>query len=87
MNIRAALIHVIGDIIQSVGVLIAAIILYFYPTYWIIDPCCTFLFSILVLFTTIPIMKDCIKVFMEATPSSINIDRLIKDLSNVIFFQ
>ena len=83
MNIRAALIHVIGDIIQSVGVLIAAIILFFYPKYWIIDPCCTFLFSILVLFTTIPIMKDCIKIFMEATPNTINIEKLTKDLSKV----
>ena len=83
MNIRAALIHVIGDIIQSVGVLIAAIILYFYPHLWLIDPCCTFLFSILVLFTTIPIMKDCIKVFMEATPNNINVDKLTQDLYNV----
>ena len=83
MNIRAAMIHVIGDIIQSVGVLIAAIVLYFYPQYWLIDPCCTFLFSILVLFTTIPIMKDCIKVFMEATPTNINIDKLTKDLMDV----
>ena len=83
MNIRAAMIHVIGDIVQSVGVLIAAIVLYFEPTYWYIDPCCTFGFSILVLFTTIPIMKDCIKVFMEATPSRINIDKLTKDLMDV----
>lgn len=83
MNIKAALIHVIGDIIQSVGVLIAAIVLYFYPDYWMIDPICTFLFSILVLFTTIPIMKECIKVFMEATPNNIDIIKLTSDLLNV----
>lgn len=83
MNIRAAYIHIIGDIIQSVGVLIAAIILYFYPQYWLIDPCCTFFFSILVLSTTIPIFIDCIKVFMEATPGNIDIDKLIKDLNKV----
>jgi len=29
MNVRAAFIHVIGDFIQSVGVLIASIIIYF----------------------------------------------------------
>ena len=84
MNIKAALIHVIGDIIQSIGVLIAAILLFFYPNYWIIDPICTFLFSILVLFTTIPIMIECIKVFMEATPSNINIIKLTADLHSVI---
>ncbi len=83
MNIKAALIHVIGDIIQSVGVLIAAIVLYFYPNYWMIDPICTFLFSILVLFTTIPIMIECIKVFMEATPYNIDIVKLTSDLVKV----
>ncbi len=85
MNIRAALIHVIGDIIQSIGVLIAAIVLFFYPKYWIIDPICTFLFSILVLFTTVPIMIECIKVFMEATPKNIDIVKLSRDLVKVIF--
>lgn len=83
MNIKAALIHVIGDIIQSVGVLIAAIILYFYPNYWMIDPICTFLFSVLVLFTTIPIMIECIKVFMEATPNNVDIVKLTSDLIKV----
>jgi zinc transporter 2 len=29
MNIRAAIIHIIGDIIQSIGVVIAALIIYF----------------------------------------------------------
>jgi zinc transporter 2 len=31
MNIRAAIIHIIGDIIQSIGVLIAAAIIFFHP--------------------------------------------------------
>jgi len=31
-NLRAAMIHVIGDIIQSVGVLIAALLIYFFGT-------------------------------------------------------
>jgi zinc transporter 2 len=31
MNIRAAIIHLIGDIIQSIGVVIAAVIIKFYP--------------------------------------------------------
>lgn len=55
----------IGDIIQSVGVLIAAIIVYFFPSAQIIDPICTFVFAILVVFTTIPVMRECMIVIME----------------------
>lgn len=65
MNIRAAIIHVIGDLVQSIGVFIAALVIYFKPEWSIIDPICTFLFSILVLLTTIKIMNDALLVIIE----------------------
>ncbi|KAL5509432.1 hypothetical protein EMCRGX_G004806 [Ephydatia muelleri] len=46
INVRAAFIHVIGDLIQSVGVVIAGYIIKFEPTWKVADPLCTFLFSI-----------------------------------------
>ncbi|CAF4329410.1 unnamed protein product, partial [Rotaria magnacalcarata] len=57
INVRAAIIHVIGDFVQSVGVLCAAILIKFKPEYKLADPICTFIFSVLVLFTTITIMR------------------------------
>ncbi|XP_068140568.1 proton-coupled zinc antiporter SLC30A2 [Drosophila tropicalis] len=69
MNVRAALIHVIGDVVQSVGVFLAAAVIYFWPEYAIVDPICTFVFSIIVLFTTFTIMKDALLVLMEGTPN------------------
>lgn len=57
LNVRAAFIHVVGDFVQSCGVFIAALIIYFEPQWKFIDPICTFLFSILVLITTLNIMK------------------------------
>jgi solute carrier family 30 (zinc transporter), member 2 len=62
MNVRAALIHVISDFVQSCGVFVAALVIYFVPTWTIIDPICTFMFSVLVLFTTVNIMKDALLV-------------------------
>uniref|UniRef100_A0A8C5VXQ7 Solute carrier family 30 member 2 n=1 Tax=Microcebus murinus TaxID=30608 RepID=A0A8C5VXQ7_MICMU len=71
-SVRAAFIHVIGDFLQSVGVLVAAYILYFKPEYKYIDPICTFLFSILVLGTTLTILRDVILVLMEGTPKGVD---------------
>lgn len=68
INVRAAFIHVLSDFVQSLGVFIAALVIYFKPEWNIIDPVCTFLFSILVLATTIAIMKDALLVLMEGTP-------------------
>lgn len=70
LNVRAAIVHMVGDMIQSLGVIIAAVIIYFKPEWTIADPICTFLFSILVMFTTVPIFKDCMSFLMEAAPES-----------------
>ncbi len=64
INVRAAFIHVLGDVLQSVGVFIAAIVIYFVPSWQLADPICTFLFSIVVLGTTFAIMKDTLLVSM-----------------------
>ncbi|XP_028254180.1 zinc transporter 2 [Parambassis ranga] len=71
-SVRAAFVHVLGDLLQSISVLISAIIIYFKPEYKIADPICTFLFSILVLCTTFTIMRDILLVLMEGTPSGVS---------------
>ncbi|XP_011171831.2 zinc transporter 2 isoform X1 [Solenopsis invicta] len=68
INVRAAFIHVLGDFIQSIGVFIAALVIYFKPSWNIVDPICTFLFSILVILTTVAIIKDVVNVLMEGIP-------------------
>ena len=65
---------------MSVGVIIAATIVYFNPALKVADPICTYLFSIIVCFTTIPVFKDCIRVMMEGTPENINVEKLMEDI-------
>lgn len=72
INVRAALIHVIGDFLQSIGVFIAALVVHFWPNYRIVDPICTFIFSVLVLVTTVAILKETIVVLMEGKPKGID---------------
>ncbi|XP_038078882.1 zinc transporter 2-like [Patiria miniata] len=83
MNVRAAFIHILGDLIQSVGVCIAAVIIIVKPTWKIADPICTFVFSILVLITTILILRDAIQVLMEGVPRHINLKDLHMDLKSL----
>jgi len=83
VNIRAAFIHVLGDLIQSVGIVIAAILIYIFPEWKWIDPICTFVFCILVLFTTFPIMYNLIRVLCEGTPMGLNVDKITADLKKV----
>ena len=77
------MIHVIGDFIQSVGVLVAAIILSYRPEWTIIDPLCTFLFSVLVVFTTLPIAKDCLNILSNSEPFEFTKPDFIDELKQV----
>jgi len=77
-NIRAAFIHIVGDIVQSIGVVIAAIILMIKPDWKIVDPICTFVFATIVCSTTFAVIKDCMKVLIEGTPEDLDVDELKK---------
>ncbi|XP_014364946.2 zinc transporter 2 isoform X1 [Papilio machaon] len=72
INVRAAFIHVLGDFLQSFGVLVAALVIYFKPEWNLVDPICTFLFSVLVLITTFNIIKDTLLVLMEGSPRGLD---------------
>lgn len=74
INIRAAVVHVIGDMLQSIGVIIASVLIYVWPNMKPADPICTYLFSILVIITTIPVFKDCMRILMESKPKTIEPD-------------
>ncbi|XP_034017968.1 zinc transporter 2 [Thalassophryne amazonica] len=82
-SIRAAFIHVVGDLLQSVGVMVAAIIIYFRPDYKVADPICTFLFSAFVLCTTITIIRDVFRILMEGSPKGIEFNSVKEVLLSV----
>lgn len=66
--------------LMSVGVIIAATIIYFNSDLWWMDPVCTYLFSIIVMFTTIPIVNSCIHVMMEGAPRKFDLEKLRADI-------
>ncbi|XP_037658940.1 zinc transporter 8 [Choloepus didactylus] len=71
-SVRAAFVHALGDLFQSISVLISALIIYFKPDFKIADPICTFVFSILVLASTITILKDFSILLMEGVPKGLS---------------
>ncbi|XP_077207733.1 proton-coupled zinc antiporter SLC30A8 [Paroedura picta] len=79
-SVRAAFIHAVGDLIQSISVLISAFIIFVKPEYKMADPICTFVFSVLVLGTTITILWDIVLVFMEGTPKGMAYDKVKKTI-------
>ena len=72
LNVKAAYLHVLGDMLMSVGVIVAALLIFLSPKLWFMDPLCTYVFSIMVGLTTIPVASNCIHVLMEGSPIDTN---------------
>lgn len=83
INVTSAYLHVLGDLLMSVGVIIASVIIYFKPEWRIADPLCTYLFSIIVVCTTIPVVKECTFVLLEGSPDSLDAEEITTDLLNI----
>ena len=74
LNIDAAFLHILGDLLNSVGVIIAALIIYFWPSLWMVDPICTYLFALIVLWTTRKTFWQCLMLILETTPEHLDPD-------------
>ncbi|KAL3103121.1 hypothetical protein niasHS_002307 [Heterodera schachtii] len=84
VNVRAAFIHVLGDFIQSIGVLSAALLIR-WTDFQLADPLCTYFFSLVVFCTSVPIARDIFLVLMESTPSFLDYDAIRRDLNGISF--
>lgn len=69
--------------IQSVGVLLASIIIFYRPDLKVADPICTMVFSVIVLCTTLPILIDIINVLSESFPKSLEYELIRTALIDV----
>lgn len=71
INLKSAFLHMIGDTLSSVGVLIGATVIYL-TEWWFIDPLLGVILSFFILFWAVRLMIDSIDILLEATPKEID---------------
>ena len=82
LNVRAALLHVISDLIGSLAALIAGAVIYF--TGWLpIDPILSLVIAGLILITTLRLLRDALHVLMEGVPASVELPAIGRALAAV----
>ncbi|RZN36989.1 MAG: cation transporter [Methanophagales archaeon ANME-1-THS] len=82
LNIRSVFYHLIGDAASSLGVVAAAIVI-FYTAWTIIDPLVSLGISALILFWAWGILKESTLVLLEMAPAGLNIEIIGNDLKSV----
>ncbi|MED5048663.1 cation diffusion facilitator family transporter [Bacillus siamensis] len=76
LNIRGAYLHVISDMLGSVGAILAAVLIIFFGWGWA-DPLASVIVAVLVLRSGYHVTKDSIHVLMEGTPENIDVTDII----------
>ncbi|XP_049723956.1 zinc transporter 10 isoform X2 [Elephas maximus indicus] len=91
LNIRGVLLHVMGDALGSVVVVITAIIFYVRPLKtedpcnWqcYIDPSLTVIMVIIILSSAFPLIKETASILLQMVPKGVNVEELMSKLSSV----
>jgi cobalt-zinc-cadmium efflux system protein len=79
LNIRAALLHVLGDLLGSVAALIAGAVII--KTAWYpIDSILSILISVLILASSFGLFKESLRILMEGVPLHIPIDQVSESM-------
>ena len=82
LNVRGALLHVIGDALGSVGAIIAGLIM-MYTGWYYADPIISVIIGLLVLISSWRLIRETISVLLEIAPAQIDMEKLKHSMLSV----
>ncbi|HEY6406122.1 MAG TPA: cation diffusion facilitator family transporter, partial [Ktedonobacteraceae bacterium] len=82
LNVRAATLHVFGDVVASIGVIVAGVIILL--TGWTAaDPLLSIAIAVLIAVGAWSILKETTDILLEAVPRDISLSDLVDDMKSV----
>lgn len=82
LNLRSAFVHLMGDVISTVGAVIAGVIIYFTGANWL-DPLVSVLIGFLILYNAWGILRETVDILLESTPRDLDLKRMVNDITQV----
>ena len=82
MNMKSAYLHLFGDMMTSIAVLIGGILMKYFHIYWI-DPVFSILIAIYLIYLSWHIFLSSLKIIMQFTPDNLDINEIAKDIHNI----
>jgi cobalt-zinc-cadmium efflux system protein len=82
LNVRAATLHVFGDVLASIGVIIAGVIILL--TGWtLVDPLLSIAIAVLIAAGAWGILRETTDILLESVPRDISLTSLVDDMNNI----
>jgi cobalt-zinc-cadmium efflux system protein len=82
LNIRGAYLHILGDALSSLGVVVGGIVIL--STGWyLIDPLLSILISLIIIYGAWALVKESVNILLESAPAHINLETLSAELQKI----
>jgi cobalt-zinc-cadmium efflux system protein len=82
INVRAAYLHLLGDTLTSIAVILGGVLIYFFSIYWI-DPVITIIIGLYILKETWHILKETNDILMQGVPEGMDLELIRHDLEQL----
>jgi cobalt-zinc-cadmium efflux system protein len=81
MNIKAAYLHLLTDVMTSVAVVIGGILMYYFNMFWL-DPLISLLIAFYLMKASYSLLIESINILMQGSPENINIEEIKINVEN-----
>src|SRR5262245_1930156 len=82
LNLRSVFLHLMGDVISTIGAVIAGVIIYFTRAEWL-DPFVSVLIGFLILYNAFGILRETLDILLESTPRDVDVKAMLADILQV----
>lgn len=85
LNMRGVFLHVMGDALGNIGVIISALIIWLTDYSWrfYVDPGISLLITVIILASAIPLCKAASRILLQAVPPGMSIDHIKEDIERL----
>ena len=82
LNLRSAFVHLMGDVLSTIGAVVAGILIYFTGANWL-DPFVSVLIGFLILYNAWGILRDAVDILLESTPRDVDMKRMVGEITQL----
>jgi cobalt-zinc-cadmium efflux system protein len=82
LNVRSAVLHVIGDALSSVGVFVGGVIMLI-TRWYIVDAILSCIIGLVILVSAWRVVRDSLHILIEGSPKNVNVETIAQRLSSV----
>ncbi len=82
LNLRSAFLHLMGDVMSTLGAVIAGVIIFFTQWNWL-DPLASVVIAFFILYTAWGILRQTIHILLESAPENVDVSKMVADLRKV----